>query len=152
MCSEQLCRFLILLKRFHLLRSMLPTFLSDLRIWRLITDFPMTVRCSAYKNIANSVLLSVFKTSIRTKKKTERLLLLLFFFRLKSTCSLRLWCFTHHATSSFGTSIMGGFVYLLLAYLHATSLLIFYFFPCRRPAVHLPPSNKRLRNMKCQFD
>src|SRR6266516_2547747 len=57
------------------------------------------------------------------------LLLFFFFFRLKSTCSLRLWCFTHHATSSFGTSIMVGFVYLLLAYLYATSLLIFYFFP-----------------------
>ena len=55
--------------------------------------------------------------------------LLLLFFRLKSTCSLRLWCFTHHATSSKGTSIMVGFVYLLLAYSHATSLLIFYFFP-----------------------
>ncbi len=53
---------------------------------------------------------------------------LLLFFRLKSTCSLRLWCFTHHATSSFGTSIMVGFVYLLLAYLYATSLLVFYFF------------------------
>src|SRR6266536_6380811 len=41
-------------------------------------------------------------------------IILLLFFRLKSTCSLRLWCFTHHATSSFGTSIMVGFVYLLL--------------------------------------
>src|SRR6266536_3909832 len=71
---------------------------------------------------------------------------IILFFRLKSTCSLRLWCFTHHATSSKGTSIMVGFVYLLLAYLHATSLLIFYFFfPCRRLAIHLPPSNKRLR-------
>ncbi len=49
--------------------------------------------------------------------------LLLLFFRLKSTCSLRLWCFTHHATSSFGTSIMVGFVYLLLAYLHASRRL-----------------------------
>src|SRR6266511_3196499 len=76
-------------------------------------------------------------------------LLLLLFFRLKSTCSLRLWCFTHHATSSKGTSIMVGFVYLLLAYLHATSLLIFYFFLCRRLAIHLSPLNKRLRNMKC---
>src|SRR6266498_4740886 len=56
------------------------------------------------------------------------LLLLLLFFRLKSTCSLRLWCFTHHATSSLGTSIMVGFVYLLLAYLYATNLLIFFFF------------------------
>src|SRR6266536_2775049 len=83
-----------------------------------------------------------------TMEKRRRSLLL--FFRLKSICSLRLWCFTHHATSSFGTSIMVGFVYLLLAYLHATSLLIFYFFfLCRRPAVHLPPSSKRLRNMKC---
>src|SRR6266498_2380064 len=36
-------------------------------------------------------------------------IILLLFFRLKSTCSLRLWCFTHHATSSFGTSIMVGF-------------------------------------------
>src|SRR6266498_3671910 len=78
-----------------------------------------------------------------------RMLLLLLFFRLKSTCSLRLWCFTHHATSFFGTSIMVGFVYLLLAYLYATSLLIFYFFfLCRRLAIHLPPLNKRLRNMK----
>src|SRR6266536_5109539 len=56
------------------------------------------------------------------------LLLLLFFFRLESTYSLRLWCFTHHATNFFGTSIMAGFVYLLLAYLYATSLLIFFFF------------------------
>ncbi len=64
----------------------------------------------------------------RPIKGVYRLLLLLLFFRLKSTCSLRLWCFTHHATSSFETSIMIGFVYLLLAYLHATSLLIFYFF------------------------
>src|SRR6266498_3643375 len=56
------------------------------------------------------------------------LLLLLLFFRLKSTCSLRLWCFTHHATSSFGISIMVGFVYLLLAYLHVISLLILFLF------------------------
>src|SRR6266536_5796811 len=50
MCLEQLCRFLIFLKRLHLLRPILPNFLSDLRIWRLIADFPMTVRYSAYKN------------------------------------------------------------------------------------------------------
>src|SRR6266536_5831338 len=59
---------------------------------------------------------------------TLLLLLFFFFFRLESTYSLRLWCFTHHATNFFGTSIMAGFVYLLFAYLHATSLLIFYFF------------------------
>ncbi len=60
-----------------------------------------------------------------TESDTEGLLL---FFRLKNICSLRLWCFTHHATSSFGISIMVGFVNLLLAYLHTISLLIFYIF------------------------
>src|SRR6266536_2918260 len=58
----------------------------------------------------------------------NKLLLLLLFFRLKSICSLRLWCFTHHAISSFGISIMVGFVYLLLVYLYVISLLMFYFF------------------------
>ncbi len=60
-------------------------------------------------------------------RRKKRILLLLFF-RLKSTCNLRLWCFTHHATSSFKINIIVGFVYLLLAYSHITNLLIFYFF------------------------
>src|SRR6266511_3121471 len=74
-------------------------------------------------------ILRYLRESIKQKiiySRDSRLLLL--FFRLKSICSLRLWYFTHHTTSSFGTSIMVEFVYLLLAYLHATSLLIFYFF------------------------
>ncbi len=49
MCLEQLYRFLILLERFYLLGLMLPISLSDLRIWRLIMDFLMIVRCSVYK-------------------------------------------------------------------------------------------------------
>src|SRR6266511_4738236 len=77
----------------------------------------------------------VIKFYYRERGRSLFVILLLLFFRLKSTCSLRLWCFTHHATNSFGTSIMVGFVYLLLAYLHATSLLIFcFFFPCHRLA------------------
>src|SRR6266536_2913235 len=43
----------------------------------------------------------IFLSDFLIREILDLLLLLLLFFRLKSTCSLRLWCFTHHATSSF---------------------------------------------------
>src|SRR6266498_5528838 len=74
--------------------------------------------------------------------------LLLLFSRLKSTCSLRLWCFTHHTTNSFGTSIMAGFIYLLLAYLHATSLLIFCFFSISPPNCPVASFSQKIKKYK----
>src|SRR6266496_2265761 len=102
----------------------------------IVISFVSIVQCRR-KRISKFINIEIIKTISRSGFHAKLivsfivnlyLLLLLLFFRLKSTCSLRLWRFTHHATSSFGTSIMVGFVYLLLAYLHATSLLIFYFF------------------------
>src|SRR6266498_5857709 len=82
-----------------------------------ITRGACLLRYLSRKRIRSLSCRFVWYRGISNSDQFSLLLLLLLFFRLKSTCSLRLWCFTHHATSSFGTSIMVGFVYLLLAYL-----------------------------------